>query len=244
MANRFAAEDAFYQSFRTSIKDRTFSVEDLDHFTLYTGIHNFARKRFLVDELEGTLNLTGNIYEFGTWRGATLTLLASWYRLRRPQGHKIIFAFDSFEGLADGTATDGNAHNNHTGEYKGNYEELRDLTTMRGMDDYVRFIIGDILETAPKHFADIPLQSVSFALIDVDLFEPSRVIIDQVLPRLVPGGKIILDEATTPEWEGEQRALSYLQQSAEALGMTYSLTENAITRQPTTVFQRAASHLL
>ena len=72
-----------------------------------------------MDELEKTLDVTGNIYELGTWKGATAMLLASWYRLRRPQGSKVVYVFDSFEGLSEGTEDDGNAYQNYKGHYLG-----------------------------------------------------------------------------------------------------------------------------
>ena len=109
MSARTADEDKTYFAFRESLKERSFEIADLDHFSLFVGIHNIARKKFILDEFEKTLDVAGNIYEFGTWRGSTLVLLASWYRLRRPQGNKFVFGFDAFEGLAAGSPEDGTA---------------------------------------------------------------------------------------------------------------------------------------
>lgn len=238
MTNRFELEDKPFFEFRDTLENRNFSLSDIDHFTLFAGIHNFARKKFLVDQLELTLDVSGSIYEFGTWRGSTLVLLAAWYKMRRPQGHKRVFAFDGFEGLAAGTEDDGNAHGEHIGEYKGDAALLDELIRLRGLDTHITLVAGDILETASRHFEAIPFSLVSFALIDVDLFEPAKAAIDCVLPNLTPGGKIIFDEGTAPEWEGEQRAVNYLKHRAEQSGIPYSLTENPITRQSTTVFTR------
>lgn len=240
MATRFTQEDETYFEFRKTLERRSFTLSDLDHATLFAGVHNFARRKFLVDQLEEALDVTGNIYEFGTWRGSTLVLLAAWYKLRRPQGHKRIFAFDGFDGLSAGTAEDGNAQGAHAGEYKGDALQLEAVLHERGLDTHVTLVAGDILETAAQHFAEIALPHVSFALIDVDLFGPSKAAIDNVLPNLSPGGKIVFDEGTAPEWEGEQRAVAYLTREADKRGIRYTLTENPVTRQPTTVFTRSA----
>jgi len=240
MSNRFEAEDEVYFAFRESLKGRTFDLGDLDHFSLFVGVHNIARKKFLLDELEKTLDVAGNIYEFGTWRGSTLVLLAAWYRLRRPQGNKLVIGFDSFEGLATGTAQDGSARNKHAGQYRGDEQVLREVIAARGLEPYVRLVVGDVIETCAPYFAEQPFKKVSFALLDMDLFEPTEAAIRQLLPNLMPGGKIIFDEATTPQWEGEQRALDLLIDMADERNIRFSIQENGLTRQPTTVFTRLA----
>lgn len=236
MTKRFEAEDEVFWRFRQSFTGREFTLEDLDHFTLIAGVHNFARKKFIVDLLSETLDVTGNIYEFGTWRGSTLILLAEWYKLMRPQGYKSVYAFDGFEGLASGTSMDGNAQGEHVGEYKGDAEFLQLVIQQRGLASHVNLVPGDIIETAAAHFERIALPLVSFALIDVDLFEPAKAAIDAMLPYLSPGAKVVFDEGTAPEWEGEQRAVTYLVKQAKANKLNFTLQENQITRQPTTVF--------
>lgn len=238
MGDRTADEDRTYFAYRESLAQRSFDLGDLDHFSLFVGIHNIARKKFILDQFEATLDLAGNVYEFGTWRGATLVLLAAWYRLRRPQGNKIIFGFDSFEGLAAGTARDGNARGQHTGRYRADEGGLREVIRDRGLDSYVRLVVGDASSTCKAHFDEQPFNKVSFALLDMDLYEPTKAAIEEVLPNLVPGGKILFDEGTAEEWEGEQRALSLLVDRAGELGIRYTLEENGLTRQPTTVFTR------
>lgn len=240
MGARTADEDKTYFAFRKSLEARPFDLSDLDHFSLFVGVHNIARKKFILDEFEKTLDVTGNIYEFGSWRGSTLVLLASWYRLRRPQGNKIIFGFDSFEGLAAGTAEDGGAQGKYTGKYKADEQGLREVITARGLDPFVRLVVGDASTTCKAHFSEQPFNKVSFALLDMDLYEPTKAAIEQLLPNLLPGGRILFDEGTVEEWEGEQRALSFLTDEANKLKIPYTLEENSLTRQPTTVFTRQA----
>ena len=240
MGARTAAEDQAYFAFRESLAERSLDVSDLDHFSLFVGIHNIARKKFLLDQLEVTLDIAGNIYEFGTWRGSTLVLLAEWLRLRRPQGNKILFGFDAFEGLAAGTAEDGAALDRYTGAYQADEQGLKELLSARGLDPFVQLVVGNVVDTVAPHFANEPFPKVSFALMDMDLYAPTRTALEQVLPNLVPGGRILFDEGTTEEWEGEQRALGFLVDEAERRGIHYTLEENGLSRQPTTVFVRQA----
>ena len=159
--------------------------------------------------------------------------------MRRPQGHKIINVFDTFEGLSEGTVDDGNAFKTHEGEYNSDFKILDDILKSKGLDSYVNFIIGDACKTCVEHFQKISLKKVSFALLDMDLYEPTKIAIESILPNLVPGGKIIFfDEATCEQWEGEQKALNYLLEMADEKNIKYTIKENSYTRQPTSIFTR------
>lgn len=238
MSDRTADEDRTYRNFRRSLAERKFDVSDLDHFTLFVGIHNLARKKFLLDEFEKSLDVAGNVYEFGCWRGSTLVMLAAWYRLRRPQGNKIIYGFEAFKGLAEGTVQDGKAQGAFTGQYVGEEALLREILAARDLAPFAQLVVGDILKTCKEHFEQAPFKKVSFALMDMDLYDPTIAAIEQVLPNLVPGGKILFDEGTHEQWPGEQRALSELIDRADRMGLRYTIEENGLTRQPTTVFTR------
>jgi len=236
--SRYETENKEYFEFRNQFKDRSFTIDDLDHFSLFVGIHNFARKKFIIDEFEKTLDVSGNIYEFGTWRGSIMMLLAGWYRLRRPQSNKIIYVFDTFEGLSDGTPDDGNAFQKYTGRYTSDENTIRDLVSRKGLDSYITFVVGDAFRTSKEHFSTAAFPKVSFALLDMDLYEPTKAAIDELLPNLTPQGKILFDEGTSDTFEGEQKSLAYIIDKAEKLGIHYSVEENHLTRQPTTVFTR------
>ena len=97
MTSRTHYEDKEYFQFRDSVKNKNFILSDLDQFSLYTGIHNFVRKKLIIDQFEKTIDVTDNIFKFGTWKGVTLTLLASWHRMLRLQGNKVVNCFDTFQ---------------------------------------------------------------------------------------------------------------------------------------------------
>ena len=152
MTKRTSYEDEVYFKFRDSISSKSFTLSDVDQFSLFTGIHNFARKKFIIDQFEKTIDISGNIFEFGTWKGASLILLASWYRMIRPQGNKIINCFDTFEGLSEGTEEDGNAYKSHEGEYESDFQILDKIVKGKGLEPYVNFVIGDVCSTAEEYF--------------------------------------------------------------------------------------------
>ncbi|OLT62943.1 hypothetical protein BJP37_31810 [Moorena bouillonii PNG] len=56
------------------------------------------------------------------------------------------------------------------------------------------FVVGDATKTTKEHFYKIAFSKVSFVLLDMDLYEPTKCSISYLLPNLVPNGKIIFDE--------------------------------------------------
>ena len=232
------ADNECYFKYRDKIKDKNFTINDLDHFPLYIGIHNFARKFFIISELNKTLDLTGNIMEFGIWKGSTSILLGGWYNISRPFSHKKIILFDTFRGITDASQHDKQKEDSN-GLYKGiSKEGFQNLIKERNLDNLYEIVEGNVCETVKSYFENCSLKSVSFVIFDMDVYKPTSEAIKYVLPNLVPGGKIIFDEATDGNWLGETKALNELITMAEKLNYKYTIKENNITAQPTTVFTR------
>lgn len=232
-------DDTCYFNYRDKIKDRNFTINDMDHFPLYIGIHNFARKFFIINELNKTLDLTGNIMEFGIWKGSTSILLGGWYNINRPFAHKKIVLFDTFSGISDASEYDRHMENSN-GMYKGiSKEAFKNLIIERKLDNLYEIVEGNVCETVKSYFENnTSFKPVSFVIFDMDVYKPTSEAIKYVLPNLVPGGKIIFDEATDGTWLGERKALNELITMSEQLKYKYTIKENDITMQPTTVFTR------
>lgn len=111
---------------------------------------------------------------------------------------------------------------------------------MSDLDHFVQLVVGDVSAACGIHFREPFFTKVSFALLDMDLYEPTKAAIEQPLPNLVPVGRMLFDEGAAEEWEGEQRALSFLIDGANKYKLRFTFEENGLIRQPTTVFTRKA----
>ena len=90
-------------------------------------------------------------------------------------------------------------------------EEFRDLLklhndeavlpTQRGL-----IVQGDVCVTLPKWLEDNPEARFCLLNLDMDIYDPTMVILDNCWDLLVPGGVLILDEYATSKWPGETRA--------------------------------------
>ena len=66
---------------------------------------------------------------------------------------------------------------------------------------------GDIEKTVPQYVADNPGLRISLLHFDADLYKPTKVGLEVLWPRVVPGGIVAFDEYGIPPWEGESQAV-------------------------------------
>ncbi len=237
MKSREIEDELFFQS-REKIKNDKFSLGDLDQYPLFVGVHNMARNHFIINQFLETLNIPGNILEFGLWRGGTTVMLAKFLQLLRPQQNKFIIGFDNFSGLPEPLACDGNEAKSFVGQYKGDKDFLSSVLTLSNLDSIVRLVDGDAKNTIPDFFKDHSHDFVSFALLDFDLYEPTILAIQNLIERVSIGGKVLFDEGTSAIWKGEKKAMFEFVEMTQKIGQSWSCLENPITRQPTTVYTR------
>jgi len=71
----------------------------------------------------------------------------------------------------------------------------------------VFLVKGDALETIPQYIEENPHLLVSLLFLDFDLYEPTKVALENFLPRMSKGSIIAFDEINNPWWPGETTAL-------------------------------------
>ena len=149
---KFEASDKVYLDERRQLSEKygpreLWSV--IDHWPLYAGIANIGRFMAIADAFRSTLDVPGNVAEFGSWRGANIMFLAKLLHVYDPNGCKTVHCFESFEGLESFTDEDGSAESSR-GTYQGSYEELADLINLYRLQDDIVIHKGLIQETLPQ----------------------------------------------------------------------------------------------
>ncbi len=146
--------------------------------------------------LSKSLDISGDICEFGVAQGATSALMANEVRTT----DKNIWLFDSFEGLPRPTEKDvlkDDIFNLGSMEaYAGTMSFKADMVKRRLRDiDFpfskVRIVPGFIEETI-KH-PNLP-EKVAFAYVDFDFYEPILIALQFLDNTLQQGGFIIVDD--------------------------------------------------
>ena len=193
--------------------------------TLEARIENFPRyvrrqqlKRFLVlyEIFKRILKVKGSIVECGVFRGFGVMSWAKLSAMLEPENlTRRIYGFDTFAGFPSVHAKDANtvAMPHEGGLQANSYDELQALIAEYDKDrflghiDKVHLIKGDVTQTVPAFVQSHPHLLVSLLFLDVDLYEPTRVAIEHILPRMPKGAIIAFDELDNPQWPGETLAL-------------------------------------
>ncbi|WP_205737100.1 hypothetical protein, partial [Escherichia coli] len=89
---------------------------------------------------------------------------------------------------------------------------------------------GDVRETVPQYLAEHPHTVIALAYFDLDLYRPTRELLDVITPHLTRGSILAFDELTHPKWPGETRALS------EAFGLDHAPLRQLPGREPPVIY--------
>jgi hypothetical protein len=180
-------------------------------FNLGLYVRSSLLVKFLVldDAYRRVKSLPGAMIEFGTWRGQNLILLENLRAIHEPfNKQRTIIGFDTFSGYPEDAGMAARSTETHGGYNTGsNYPDyLAELLQVHeGMNAFGhihgghKLIAGDVVETAPKYFADHPETLVAFAFFDMGPYEPTLAALKAILPHMLPGSVLLFDELT---WAG------------------------------------------
>lgn len=136
----------------------------------------------------------GDLMETGIWRGGGVILMRAVLQAYEISD-RVVWAADSFCGLPPPNvekfpADEGDPH--HTFDYlrvpletvKANFRKFGLL------DNQVRFIQGFFSESLPN----APVEKLALLRLDGDMYEATYVALENLYPKLSPGGIVILDD--------------------------------------------------
>lgn len=139
------------------------------------------------------LQLDGEVWECGVYKGGTATLLAECLS----DSPRMLRLFDTFEGMPE---TD-SARDLHKADDLSDtsFEAVRSL--VRG--DFVRFHKGVI----PATFSGLESARIAFAHVDVDIYSAVLACCDFIFPKLCVGGFMVFDDYGFPSCPGARMAV-------------------------------------
>jgi hypothetical protein len=188
----------------------------LDNFTKYIRRQRLTRLLALYELFKKILPVKGSIVECGVYRGFSLMAWANMSAVLEPTNlTRRIYGFDTFEGFPGASEKDLNRMmQTQSGQlYSNSYEELYELIKIYDSNRFlghvnkVELIKGDVTKTIPEFLLNNKHLIVSLLFLDMDLYEPTKVAIEQIFPRMPKGAIIAFDELDNPIWPGETMAL-------------------------------------
>lgn len=166
---------------------------------------NPEETNFLCSKLKEVLDnrISGDIIEFGVYRGGTTLRMAKILINSLKKNNKIIYGLDTFKGLPEHSDKDNvnplfeDAMNNN------DINKVKDVFIKNKVNDKVILMRGLFSESIPKLLD----KRFCFVYIDCDLYEGTKEALEYSLPRMSEGGIIFIDDYASKSWEGVKKAV-------------------------------------
>ncbi len=173
-----------------------------------------------------TTHIRGEIVEFGIFKGNSFFRWIKFRDLLEQTMSRKIIGFDIFgdfpEASFEGDKIRRDAFVKETNGGKSlSFEELSALLEKQNLAKNVDIVKGDILKTLDQYLANNPHLKISLLHIDVDLYEPTKLILEKLYSRVSKGGIIIFDDYGA--FAGTNKAVDdFFQDTKEILKLPYS----------------------
>ncbi len=146
------------------------------------------------------IGLPGHIVECGVYKGASLLRFATFREiLESPYSRKIV-GFDAFGQFPrEGEDEANQAFIERFSSAGGDgitKDSLLEVLAHKRFEN-VELVQGDICSTVPLYVKEHPELKIALLHVDVDVYRPTKVILENLFQRVVPGGVIVLDDYGT-----------------------------------------------
>jgi hypothetical protein len=186
------------------------------HSQVFMKRHTLSRLTYYYDIYKKIVDVPGVIMEFGVQYGAIMSTLIALRGMLEPYNYsRKIIGFDTFSGFPS-VSPMGHDKNCEVGMYKvkeGWVDTLSHILQaheqMSPVNNIKKFelVQGDACVTVPEYIAQNPATVIALAIFDFDLYKPTKVALEQVIPRLTKGSILMFDELNCPHMPGETMAV-------------------------------------
>jgi len=195
------------------------TVEKLNNFPKY--IPRQILTTFLVkyEIFKKVLNIQGSIVECGVNLGGGLMTFAKLSAIFEPVNYtRKIIGFDTFSGFPGLSKEDkgrgkDRIHARKGGMSASSMSDLEKCIKLYDLDRFVnhipkvQLVKGNAKQTIPQYLKKNPHTVVSLLYLDFDLFGPTKVALQNFLPRMPKGSIVVFDELNNEAWMGETEAV-------------------------------------
>ena len=180
------------------------------HSTVTMRRQTLSRLLYYHELYSKIIEIPGVICEFGVQWGETLTTLMNLRGIYEPYNiSRKIIGFDTFEGFPE---TEGGLAIGDYSTLNGYEKILEEILTLQEsfspLSHIKRFelVKGDVKETLRPWLNENP-QTIAMAIFDMDLYIPTRYVLEWIRPRLIPGSLLVFDEFNHPKFPGETQVV-------------------------------------
>lgn len=153
-------------------------------------VNPLEKLRLMAEEFLSVAHLPGDVADLGTYRGGTALIL------RRLAPEKAMFIFDTWEG----NPYDDPLCHHRKGEWACS---LDDCVTLVGKSHKTAFVKGIF----PSSMHGMDCCTFCFVYVDMDTYQSTKDALEWFWPRMVPGGKILIDDFGWEPCRGTKKAV-------------------------------------
>lgn len=175
---------------------------------------SIARILHLFDVYSRVLSVPGVICEFGSHWGAGTSVLRVLHKILEPNNRsRELHVFDTWTGFIGTGTVDRHSVDGDFFVMDGWDKELANLLILQDAVGTAakppQFVLhkGDARESVHSFLQARPEAIIALAILDMDLDDPTRVVLDALSERLVVGSVVVFDELNGPLYPGETVAL-------------------------------------
>lgn len=181
--------------------------------SLYMSRQHFTKMLTRIELFKKIINVQGSIVECGTYKADSLLTFFHMSTILEPYSFtRKIIGFDSFSGFPTISEKDNDqfAKVNHLSDVDlPHIQKVVDLQEMNKALPEIRrieLVQGDAGVSIPQYIKNNPHLIISLLYLDFDLYEPTKIALEELLPRVVSGGIVAFDELNQLKWKGETQA--------------------------------------
>lgn len=193
------------------------NIEKLDNFAKYVPRQKIAYFLAKYEAFKKVLNIHGSIVECGVNYGGGLMAYAQFSAIFEPvNNQRKIIGFDTFSGFSKLTSKDKGSTSEFAkqgGFAVNTYDDILESIKLYDSNRFlnhmpkVELVKGNAVKTIPKYIKNNPHTLVSLLYLDFDIYEPTKVAIENFVPRMPKGGVIVFDEINSKPFTGETVAV-------------------------------------
>jgi len=191
------------------------ALHKVSNFSVYSNRQDINRFLVLHEIFKLQLPVKGSIVECGVFSGQSLFTFAHLSGIYEPANyHRQVIGFDTFEGFPHWADID--EFDVARGIFDPGFDSYSELNKARSAfqknhylegEEKIILVKGDAVETIPQFLKENQHFICSMLYMDFDVFEPTKVALQNFLPRMPKGALLVFDEIHNPHWPGETLAL-------------------------------------
>ena len=180
--------------FKNVSKDDVWNSENI--FYLKTDIYRISNLINHYEIYKKIISLPGDVVECGVFKGISLTRFLTFREILENYNSRKIYGFDVFGKFPKAKNQGDKSWVKKWEKNAGDGIDVKELNGILSDKKFSNFelVKGDVKKTIPKLIKQHPGLKISLLHLDMDIYEPTKFVLNKLFPYVVKGGIILLDD--------------------------------------------------